>query len=107
MNHFSIRKARPEDIASIMECYDLARNYMRSQGNTVQWINGYPSVDLVLDNINEGQCYVGIDQDNEIVMVFSFVIGKDPTYTIIEDGQWLNDNVYGTIHRHGSTGKHC
>ena len=37
--------------------------------------------------------------------VFAFILGPDPTYAKIEDGQWLNDEVpYGTIHRLASTG---
>ncbi len=102
----TIRKSRPDDLSAIMKCYELARRYMRSQGNQSQWINGYPSQELVAEDIAEGRSYVGIDNEGDIVMAFSFVIGTDPTYTIIEDGKWLNDNVYGTIHRLGSTGKH-
>ena len=29
--------------------------------------------------------------------VFAFIIGDDPTYQVIEDGGWLNDNPYGAI----------
>ena len=37
-------------------------------------------------------------------MVFSFILGEDPTYKVIENGQWLNDKPYGTIHRIASNG---
>ena len=30
---------------------------------------------------------------------FYFYIGEDPTYGVIEDGQWRSDTPYGTIHR--------
>ena len=37
---------------------------------------------------------------------FAFILGPDPTYAVIEDGQWLNDTLpYGTIHRLASAGK--
>lgn len=37
---------------------------------------------------------------------FAFILGPDPTYAKIEDGQWLNDTLpYGTIHRLASAGK--
>ena len=36
--------------------------------------------------------------------VFYFVIGPDPTYSVIEDGGWLSDEPYGTIHRIASDG---
>ena len=31
--------------------------------------------------------------------VFYFYIGTDPTYGVIEDGNWRSDTPYGTIHR--------
>lgn len=101
-----IRKGTKADIDDIMICYDVARKYMRASGNHSQWINGYPSRELVMKDVSEGVNYVGIDEDNEIVMVFAFIIGDDPTYSLIEDGEWLNGFPYGTIHRLGSIGKH-
>ena len=79
---------------------------MRKSGNLTQWINGYPSRELIIEDINRGINYVGQDEDNDIVMVFAFIIGNDPTYNIIENGEWLDDSPYGTIHRLASTGKY-
>lgn len=79
---------------------------MRASGNLNQWINGYPSRDLIAKDISEGVSYVGIDDSGELVMVFAFIIGQDPTYSVIEEGEWLNELPYGTIHRLASTGKH-
>ncbi len=101
-----IRKGAMADIDAIMSCYDVARQYMRASGNPSQWINGYPSRELVTDDIAKGVSYVGIDENGEIITAFAFIIGDDPTYSVIEDGQWLNNLPYGTIHRLGSTGKH-
>lgn len=102
----SIRKGTVGDIDAILECYEIARWYMRASGNANQWINGYPSRELVEADIAEGISYVGVDNEGYIVMAFAFIIGDDPTYAVIEDGRWLNDLPYGTIHRLGSTGKH-
>jgi hypothetical protein len=33
------------------------------------------------------------------------MIGKDPTYAVIENGNWLNDEPYGVIHRIASNGR--
>ncbi len=101
-----IRKGIAADIDAIMSCYDAARRYMRASGNHSQWINGYPSQELVAEDIAAGINYVGEDEDGEIVMAFAFLIGDDPTYSVIEEGQWLNNLPYGTIHRLGSTGRH-
>ena len=36
--------------------------------------------------------------------VFAFILGEDPTYHVIENGQWLSDAPYGTIHAVASDG---
>ncbi len=94
------------DVEEIMACYEKARHYMRVNGNHQQWINGYPSRELVMSDIDNGVSYVGVDETGDLVMAFAFIIGADPTYEVIEDGAWLNDLPYGTIHRLGSTGKY-
>lgn len=101
-----IRKGTAADIDAIMTVYDTARQYMRDSGNCNQWINGYTSHQLVAEDIASGNSYVGVDDDGDIVMAFAFFIGKDPTYSVIEDGKWPDDLPYGTIHRLGSSGKH-
>lgn len=101
-----IRKGNAADIDGIMRCYELARQYMRASGNMSQWINGYPSRELVADDISRGTNYVGVDDSGELVMAFAFIMGADPTYAVIEDGEWLNGLPYGTVHRLGSTGKY-
>lgn len=101
-----IRKGTVSDIDDIMSCYETARQLMRASGNHNQWINGYPSRELVAEDVATGISYVGVDEYGEIVMAFTLIIGEDPTYSVIEDGQWINNLPYGTIHRLGSNGKH-
>ncbi len=101
-----IRKGTLADIDAMMDCYDIARKFMRASGNMTQWCNGYPSREQIAKDIAKGVNHVGIDRDGSIVMVFAFIIGEDPTYALIEDGEWLNQLPYGTIHRIASTGKH-
>lgn len=98
-----IRKGTLGDIEAIMACYDDARHFMRASGNHSQWVNGYPSRATVENDIANGVNYVGEDEAGTLVMVFAFILGEDPTYAIIEDGEWLNTLPYGTIHRLAST----
>lgn len=99
------RKATIHDIPRIMEICDLSRRFMRRNGNLTQWINGYPSEEVISRDIASGNSFVGIDDDGEIIVTFAFIIGNDPTYDIIDDGEWLNDAPYGTIHRMASCGR--
>lgn len=77
---------------------------MRSAGNLTQWVNGYPSEQVILSDIEAGNSYVGINDSGEIEVTFAFILGDDPTYKEISGGTWLNDKPYGTIHRMASAG---
>ena len=73
-----IRRSTIEDIPSIMEIYDIARQSMRAGGNAVQWVNGYPSQALVEEDIAKGNHYVG-EEDGAIIVAFALVYGDDST----------------------------
>lgn len=93
-----IRKAEPEDLNAILPIYAYARERMRLSGNPSQWGEDYPPLEMVQNDIANGHSYLVTEAD-EIVGVFVFMIGEDPTYQRIDNGAWLNDDVYGTIHR--------
>ena len=99
----TIRAAKPEQLDEIMILYDTARQIQRETGNRSQWINGYPSRELIGEDIRRGVCFVCMDGAH-IAGVFALVPGKDPTYAVIEDGAWLDDRPYATLHRIGSSG---
>lgn len=106
MEHdFSIRRSAADDIDRIMEVYESAKRYMRSKGNFDQWSGGYPDRETILTDIAHWSHYIAEDEEGEILMVFTFILGEDPTYKVIENGQWLNDKPYGTIHRIASSGR--
>lgn len=98
-----VRKAKKEDLNKIMAIYEVAKVYMRNNGNPNQWINNYPSKELLMKDIEEGSLYVIFAEEN-IYGVFMFSVGIDETYINIYEGKWLNDEVYGTIHRIASSG---
>ncbi len=100
----NIRLSQKMDIPKIMEVYAIGKETMDKVGNPNQWIDGYPKLEMVENDIKEQISYV-IEHENEIVGVFAFIIGTDPTYLEIFDGAWLNDEEYGTVHRLASNGK--
>lgn len=104
MSGLTIRKAAVSDVAAVTGVYEASRRYMRATGNLTQWSDGYPSQSDVLADIAAGNLYVG-EADGQVVMAFAFILGDDPTYGVIDDGAWLDDRPYGTIHRLGSTGR--
>lgn len=100
-----IRRSTLEDASRIDEIYAYAKQFMHSHGNPNQWNGEYPDILEAKEDAENGVGYV-MEDDGEIFAVFAFIIGPDPTYAIIEDGAWLNDEPYGTIHRIASDGSH-
>jgi hypothetical protein len=97
-----IRNAEVEDLESILKIYEYARDFMKSTGNTKQWGDHFPSKELLEKDIMKRQLYVY--EEDGIHAVFAFIIGDDDTYQVIEDGKWLSNDLYGTIHRVASDG---
>lgn len=93
----TIRHSQIEEINRIMETYDFARKLMIANGNVSQWIDGYPSEELIRNDIYNKNSFI-IEDKGKILGVFTFIIGDEPTYSKIE-GKWINDDIYGTIHR--------
>lgn len=92
-----VRKTMVGDLDTVMAIYDCARRRMRESGNTAQWVNGYPSREILMADVEAGCSYV-IADGGKIAGVFTFVVGVEPTYAKIE-GAWPDNDAYGTIHR--------
>ena len=50
-----------KDLPRVMEIYDYARAFMRTNGNVTQWIGGYPSEALIRQEIEDGHSFVCMD----------------------------------------------
>lgn len=94
-----IRKTKPEELEVLLKMYEHARTFMATHGNASQWGNTYPSPQLILDDITEGNSYVCTEKD-QIVATFYYKEGADPTYMRIYDGDWINDSRYGVVPPH-------
>lgn len=76
---------------------------MAEHGNPDQWKVSYPPVELVEKDVRDGNCYV-CEEEGRIVAVFYYKKEEDPTYSYIEDGQWISEEPYGVVHRITSDG---
>ncbi len=98
-----IRKAELQELPLLYDIGKKARAYMVRTGNPTQWDAGYP--DLYLrEDIKKDHLYVLTDEKNCPHAFFAFILGEDPSYRVI-DGEWLNEEPYGTIHRLASDGE--
>ena len=101
----TIRPTTYADIEALMAIFAYARNQMAADGNPTQWGDGYPSREQLISDIQRGVSYV-VEHNGQPCATFVFIIGKDPTYAYIEDGEWLDNTMpYGTIHRIASNGQ--
>ena len=101
----TIRPTTYADIESLQAIFAYARVQMAADGNPTQWGDGYPSREQLESDILRGVSYV-VEHDGQPCATFVFIIGEDPTYAYIEDGNWLDDTLpYGTIHRIASNGQ--
>ncbi|MBR5783110.1 MAG: N-acetyltransferase [Clostridia bacterium] len=99
-----IRLTTHADIPVVLAIFDIARAFMRKNGNFAQWTGEYPGEADVLEDIRRGEGYV-IEEDGEVCAVFTLLSRPEPTYAEIFDGNWLTDGSYGTLHRVASNGK--
>lgn len=97
-----VRQALLEEIPEIMKIYEAARCFMAEHRNPTQWVNGYPSEELVTEDCKNGELYVCVS-DEQIAGVFMFTKKPDITYREIFQGKWLNEKPYGTMHRMASS----
>ena len=93
-----IRKTVSGDVEEAAKIYDMARVFMRSAGNLEQWNSGHPNAEDIISDIEKGNGYVCVE-DGEIVAVFFFRVGDDPTYKKIYNGEWKSSEPYAVIHR--------
>ena len=98
-----IRKTKTEDLPELLRIYAAARQFMAAHGNPTQWGSTTPPKEWLEEDIAEGRSYVCVDEADTILCTFMFRVGwADPTYTVIENGAWLNDAPYGVVHRMAS-----
>ncbi len=98
MPNLSIRPATYADLETIESIYAAARSFMRQTGNKHQWLNGYPSRQIITADLDAGHLFV-CEENADILGVFCFFVGNDPTYENIYHGEWLKTGESGVIHR--------
>lgn len=98
MINLIIRKTQSNEIDTLLTIYAKAREFMEQTGNGTQWQKGYPTREVLEEDIKEGHSYVCVEE-NEILATFNFFVGIEPTYNKTYEGEWLNNEPYGVIHR--------
>ncbi len=92
-----IRKTEEKDIPAVMEVIADAKASLKAR-NIPQWQNGYPNPDSIRNDIGDGVSWV-LEDEGRIIGTCCIRLERDPNYTLIENGEWLNDEEYAVIHR--------
>ena len=98
-----IRLAQKNDLAILDVLFANARRFMAEHGNAQQWWGGYPTQEMLENDIRLNQLYV-CEEGGKIHAAFVLALGDEPTYQVIE-GAWKNDLPYATLHRMASAGR--
>lgn len=94
-----IRRAKAEEAGRLLELYQGAKRFMEEHGNRNQWTGDDAITPQKLEGyLERDQLYAG-EEEGELLFAFVYIQGPDPTYGVITQGNWLNDEYYGTVHR--------
>lgn len=91
-----IRKSTVSDIDSLLEIFSEARKTIATLGID-QWQNGYPSFDVVNEDISLSRSYA-VEIDGGVCGTF-VMMENEHTYNEIFEGEWLGNEDYIAIHR--------
>ena len=92
----TFRKATPDDLPGMLALVGRARAFMATLGID-QWQDGYPSEDILAEDIRLGRMYV-YDDDGTVASITVMTAEPEPVYDTLE-GEWLSDRPYLTVHR--------
>ncbi len=103
-HNLEFRPAQNKDSAQISQLYEQARIFMRQHNNPTQW-QGYPSEEIILQDIAQRQLYLIFSPLNRSVLAGAFVLqfGEEVNYREI-NGKWHYSLPYATLHRVASGG---
>lgn len=100
MQNMTIRHTTPNDLIALDALFAEARGTIAALGID-QWQNGYPSRDVIAEDISLGRSYAVTDGDGGLVATF-VLMEREPTYDRIEGGSWLTGDTardYLAMHR--------
>lgn len=93
--HF--RKASSNDTHQILSIINQAKLYFKKEGIN-QWQDGYPNINVIAKDIQQGENYV-LEVEHKIIATVMITTKKETSYNLIEEGQWLQHGSYIVIHR--------
>ena len=93
-----IRLAFPNEVNAVMKVIEDAKKTLAQSGSD-QWQNGYPNVDIIIDDIISGQAYVALEE-GEVIAYAAVTKSQESAYDAIYEGSWQGgEPEYLVFHR--------
>jgi N-acetylglutamate synthase-like GNAT family acetyltransferase len=92
----TFRKAEAADVERIWQIILQAKEQMRLM-NSRQWQDGYPAVENIIGDIENGYGYV-LCRENSVIAYGAVIFDGEPAYDDIH-GKWLTNLPYVVVHR--------
>lgn len=93
---YTFRKAKVTEQSQIWEILQGAIRRRKEDGSK-QWQDGYPNLEVVQKDIEEGVGYV-LTEGEKVIGYSVVMVNNEPEYARIE-GQWLTNDDFIVIHR--------
>ena len=95
----NIRHTTNADLDALVSLFAEARGTIAALGID-QWQNGYPSREVIAEDIALGRSYALTEEDGSLIATF-VLMEHEPTYDRIEGGAWLTGDGrnYVAMHR--------
>jgi GNAT superfamily N-acetyltransferase len=92
-------KLRLAEMAELDTIWEILQDAIaqRKKDGSEQWQQGYPNLETVTTDIQDGYGYV-VEEDEEVVAYAAIIFGVEPNYTEIT-GKWLSEGDYAVVHR--------
>ncbi len=94
------RRTEAADVPALLALFAEARETIAALGID-QWQDGYPDRDTVLGDVKNGVSWIAVSE-GRIAGTLACIGSGEPTYDVIEDGEWLTGNgnrAYLAVHR--------
>ncbi len=94
---FIVRCSTEADLPSMMRIIHMAQAAVGTLG-VDQWQDGYPTETDLRKDMALGWGHV-LEKDGQVIATAAISFEPEPTYEVVEDGEWTSDEPYAVVHR--------
>lgn len=95
--NITVRRSVPEELDALLEIVEHGRAALAEAG-VPQWNDGYPSRTTIAADLQKNVSYT-VTLDEKPIATAVILTDGEPDYDEINDGRWIQDGPYITVHR--------